>query len=101
VISLMIWCRRARWLSLRVLQYPRTENAIVTVDHRLTRRRSETVAWLHSPAARIRVSRTGERPSTYMTSDEPKSSTSRSPSTLRLNYDATRALTEIQTRSAR
>ena len=81
--------------SLPILQYPRTANAIVTVTHDLFRRRSRRRRRLHHHAAGKR-DRPGQRHRLHDLAEPDGTSTITV--YLRLNYDADKALTEINTK---
>ena len=80
--------------SLPVNQYPRTQNAVVTIIDRLFRRRRADRGRIHHAAAGIR-----HRPGAghRLLSSSSSNGVSVITATLRLNYDANRALTEINT----
>ena len=97
VVNLMILALGLRAIgSLPILQYPRTENAVVTVDDDLLRRRSRRHRRLHHHAAGKRH-RPGQRHRLH-DFDQRQSGVSTITVYLRLNYDADKALTEISTK---
>lgn len=96
VISLMILVLGARaYLALPVIQYPRTENAVVTVTTTYYGADPDTVAgFITTPLENAIAQANGID---YMTSTS-QTSVSTISVYLRLNYDADKALTEINTK---
>src|SRR5665213_1783592 len=96
VISLMILVLGLRAVfSLPVLQYPRTENAIVTVGTTYYGADADVIAgFITTPLENAIAQANGID---YMTSTSANG-LSTITVTLRLNYDSDKALTEIQTK---
>lgn len=96
VISLMILVLGARaYLALPVIQYPRTENAVVTVTTTYYGADPDTIAgFITTPLENAIAQANGID---YMTSTS-QTSVSTISVYLRLNYDADKALTEINTK---
>ncbi|HSY28954.1 MAG TPA: efflux RND transporter permease subunit, partial [Burkholderiaceae bacterium] len=96
VISLMILVLGARaYLALPINQYPRTENAVVTVSTTYYGADPATVAgFITTPLENAIAQANGID---YMTSSS-QTSVSTITVYLRLNYDADKALTEINTK---
>ncbi len=98
VISLLILVVGVRaYYSLPVLQYPRTENAVVTVTTTYYGADPDVVAGFITTPLEIAIAQAYGID--YMTSTS-QSSTSTITIYLRLNYDADKALTEINTKIA-
>jgi multidrug efflux pump len=96
VISLLILVVGVRaYYALPVLQYPRTENAVVTVTTTYYGADPDVVAGFITTPLEIAIAQAYGID--YMTSTS-QSSTSTITIYLRLNYDADKALTEINTR---
>ena len=96
VISLLILVLGVRaYYALPVLQYPRTENAVVTVTTTYYGADPEMVAGFITTPLEIAIAQAYGID--YMTSTS-QSSTSSITVYLRLNYDADKALTEINTK---
>ncbi|MGB7097993.1 MAG: efflux RND transporter permease subunit, partial [Xanthobacteraceae bacterium] len=97
-ISLLILVLGVRaYYSLPVLQYPRTENAVVTVTTTYYGADPDLVAGFITTPLEIAIAQAYGID--YMTSTS-QSSTSTITIYLRLNYDADKALTEINTKIA-
>src|SRR5271156_5667229 len=96
VVSLMILVLGLRaYMSLPVLQYPRTENAVVTVSTTYYGADPDVVAgFITTPLENAIAQANGID---YMTSTSINS-VSTITANLRLNYDADKALTEIHTK---
>ncbi|MGE3622381.1 MAG: efflux RND transporter permease subunit [Bdellovibrionales bacterium] len=96
VVSLMILVVGLRaFMSLPVLQFPRTENAVVTVSTTYYGADADVVAgFITTPLENAIAQANGID---YMTSSS-QNSVSTITVNLRLNYDANRALTEISTK---
>src|ERR1700754_3613763 len=96
VISLMILVVGLRaFMSLPILQFPRTENAVVTVTTTYYGADPDTVAgFITTPLENAIAQANGID---YITSNS-QTSTSTITVYLRLNYDADKALTEINTK---
>jgi multidrug efflux pump len=96
VISLMLLVLGLRSLStLQVLQYPRTENAVVTISTTYYGADSDLVAgFITTPLENAIAQANGID---YLSSTS-QNSVSTITATLRLNYDSNRALTEINTK---
>src|SRR5277367_2939885 len=98
VISLLILVLGVRaYYALPVLQYPRTENAVVTVTTTYYGADPDVVAGFITTPLEIAIAQAYGID--YMTSTS-QSSTSTITIYLRLNYDADKALTEINTKIA-
>src|SRR5277367_5134220 len=96
VISLLILVLGVRaYYALPVLQYPRTENAVVTVTTTYYGADPDVVAGFITTPLEIAIAQAYGID--YMTSSS-QSSTSTITVYLRLNYDADKALTEINTK---
>ena len=96
VISLLILVLGVRaYYALPVLQYPRTENAVVTVTTTYYGADPDVVAGFITTPLEIAIAQAYGID--YMTSTS-QSSTSTITIYLRLNYDADKALTEINTK---
>jgi multidrug efflux pump len=96
VISLLILVLGIRaYYALPVLQYPRTENAVVTVTTTYYGADPDVVAGFITTPLEIAIAQAYGID--YMTSSS-QSSTSTITVYLRLNYDADKALTEINTK---
>ena len=96
VISLLILVLGIRaFYALPVLQYPRTENAVVTVTTTYYGADPDVVAGFITTPLEIAIAQAYGID--YMTSSS-QSSTSTITVYLRLNYDADKALTEINTK---
>src|ERR1700756_3247108 len=96
VISLLILVLGIRaYYALPVLQYPRTENAVVTVSTTYYGADPDVVAGFITTPLEIAIAQAYGID--YMTSSS-QSSTSTITIYLRLNYDADKALTEINTK---
>ena len=98
VISLMIFCIGLRAIfSLPVLQYPRTENAVVTVTTTYYGADADVIAgFITTPLESAIAQANGID---YMTSAST-SGVSTITANLRLNYDINKSLTEINTKIA-
>src|ERR1700728_364204 len=96
VISLMILVLGLRaFMALPVIQYPRTENAVVTVTTTYYGADPDTIAgFITTPLENAIAQANGID---YMTSSS-QTSVSTITVYLRLNYDADKALTEINTK---
>src|SRR2546429_626846 len=96
VVSLLILVLGLRALAdISVRQYPKTENAVVTVTTAYYGAAAQRVAGF-IPQPRERAIARARGIDSLSSSSAPGQSTI--PAPLRLNYDATRALTQTQTR---
>ena len=99
VVSALILVLGLRALTaLQVRQYPQTQNAVVTITTAYYGADAQTIAgFITQPLEQAIAQAQGID---YLSSSST-SGVSTITATLRLNYDANRALTEIQTRSPR
>ncbi len=96
VVSLLIIVLGARSLfSLPVNQFPRTQNAVVTVSTAYYGADAQTIAGFITQPLEAAIAQA--QGIDYLSSSSSSSGVSTITATLRLNYDANRALTEINT----